>query len=114
MPGAEMLRALLDSLIDPVVFVDTNHVIRYMNDAAIQTHQGGAARVGRPLFSCHTDASKAKILEYVRRLEAGEEDILIVDNDKERIFIRAVRNDTGRLLGYYERYEPPPGKDDGS
>jgi hypothetical protein len=31
----------------------------------------------------------------------------ITDNEKHRIFMRAVRTPDGRLLGYYERYEPP-------
>ncbi len=35
MIDASLMAALLDSLKDPVVFVDTKHVIRYLNKAAV-------------------------------------------------------------------------------
>jgi hypothetical protein len=38
-------------------------------------------------------------------MHAGEEERLITDNKKHRIYMRAVRDQDGRVLGYYERYE---------
>jgi hypothetical protein len=32
---------------------------------------------------------------------------LITDSPKHRIYMRAVRDADGKLIGYYERYEPP-------
>ena len=43
MPDAALLTTLLDSLKDPFLFVDTNHVIRYMNKAAVAHYKEGAA-----------------------------------------------------------------------
>jgi hypothetical protein len=40
-------------------------------------------------------------------MRAGLAERLITDNEKHRIYMRAVRDGSGRLLGYYERYEPP-------
>jgi hypothetical protein len=40
----------------------------------------------------------------------GLEERLITDNEEERIFMRVVRDAGGRVLGYYERYEPPAEK----
>jgi len=40
-------------------------------------------------------------------MQAGEEEQLITDNEKHRIYMRAVRGADGCVLGYYERYEPP-------
>jgi hypothetical protein len=37
----------------------------------------------------------------------GLEEQLITDDEEHRIFMRAVRDPQGRVLGYYERYEPP-------
>jgi nitrogen-specific signal transduction histidine kinase len=105
----KLLGTLLDSLVDPFVFVDTNHVIRFMNTAAMHAHQGGADLVGRSLFDCHTEASKQAILANVVRLESGEDEILLTDSPEERLFMRGVRDGTGCLIGYYERYEPPQG-----
>jgi hypothetical protein len=45
--------------------------------------------------------------------EQGLEEQLITDNDEHRIYMRAVRDQDGRVLGYYERYEPPAKKQEG-
>ena len=39
--------------------------------------------------------------------EQGETERLITDNEKHRIYMRVVRDANGKVLGYYERYEPP-------
>ncbi|MFH1749080.1 MAG: hypothetical protein ABIG44_18775 [Planctomycetota bacterium] len=48
-----------------------------------------------------------RIIAILAELKSGLDDRLITDNEKHRIFMRAVRDADGRLLGYYERYEPP-------
>ena len=101
------LHSLLDSFQNPVVFVDTGHVIRYMNRPAIHHYKDGAALLGRSVFDCHNEESCRMILEVFTAMQAGETERLITDNEKHRIYMRAVRDSEGRLLGYYERYEPP-------
>lgn len=101
-----MMDALLDSLKDPVVFVDTHHVIRYMNEAAIRHYDDGVNLVGRLIFECHNEQSCKKIVEVFLSMQNGAEEELITDNEKHRIYMRAVRDRQGQLLGYYERYEP--------
>jgi len=101
------LRDLLDSFKNSVVFVDTGHVIRYMNRAAVAQHDEGEALIGRSVFACHNEATIKKIHEVYEALQAGETERLITDDEKHRIYMRAVRDGQGRLLGYYERYEPP-------
>ena len=99
--------ALLDSLKDPFLFADTGHVIRHMNKAAVAHYKEGAALLGRSLLDCHNEKSREQIREIAAAMQAGDvEERLITDNEKQRIFMRAVRDDAGRLLGYYERYEP--------
>ncbi|MGB2987713.1 MAG: PAS domain-containing protein [Phycisphaerae bacterium] len=107
-----LMAALLDSIKDPVVLVDLDHVIRYMNKTAIAHYEEGPALLGRSVFDCHNADSRRQILEIVDAIQAGEEERLITDNEEHRIFMRAVRATDGRLLGYYERYEPPalPGR----
>ena len=107
MIDASLMAALLDSFKDPVVFVDTSHVIRYMNKAAVAHYDEGAALVGRSVFDCHNANSQRQITEILAAMRTGENERLITDNEKERIFMRAVRDANGALLGYYERYEPP-------
>ena len=40
-------------------------------------------------------------------MHEGLDERLIADNEKHRIYMRAVRDEDGNVLGYYERYEPP-------
>ena len=98
------LAAVLDSLRDPVLVADpASHEIVYMNRAAISHHKEGVDLLGRSLLDCHNEKSNAVILEV---LEAGEEERLIHEGKKQRIYMRAVRAADGDMIGYYERYEP--------
>jgi DUF438 domain-containing protein len=102
-----VLAALLDSLIDPVLFADTGHTIRYMNKAAVAHYPEGTTLLGRSVIDCHNAESNATIREVFAAMQEGEEERLITDNAKHRIYMRAVRGEGGELLGYYERYAPP-------
>ena len=102
-----LLGAFLDSLNDPFLFADTDHITRYMNRAAIAHYEQGEALIGRSLLDCHNAESRRQIIEIVRAMRDGLEERLITDNEKHRIYMRAVRDAEGQLLGYYERYEPP-------
>ena len=102
-----LLECLMDSLKDPFVFADTQHVIQYMNRTAIDHYKGKPAEVGRSIFDCHNEKSKQIILDVFESFQNGENEKMITDNQKYRIFMRAVRDKEGKLIGYYERYEPP-------
>ena len=104
----ELLAALLDSLPDPVVFADTDHVIRYMNTAAIAHYEQGSALMGQSVLECHNAQSQQLIRAILAEMIADSlEERLITDTSEQRIFMRAVRGEQGDLLGYFERYEPP-------
>ncbi len=107
MVDVALAAALLDSLKDPLLFADTDHIIRYMNKAAIAHYDEGAALLGRSLLDCHNEESCRQMVEILAEMLDGLEERLITDNEKHRIFMRAVRDENGRVLGYYERYEPP-------
>jgi DUF438 domain-containing protein len=104
---AEVMAAILESLKDPVLFADTGHMIRYMNKAAIAHFDDGEALVGRSLMDCHNEQSQKIIVETLVALDAGEDERLISDTAEHRIYMRAVRDSAGKVLGYYERYAPP-------
>jgi hypothetical protein len=78
-----------------------------MNKAATDYYEEGAALIGRSLFDCHNGQSQQMMVEILAAMYDGEEERLITDNTEQRIYMRAVRNGRGELLGYYERYEPP-------
>jgi len=107
MIDATLMAAILDSLKDPVLFADTEHITRYMNKRAKSYYEEGESLLGRSLLECHNPASQQLMIEILAAMHQGEEERLITDNEKHRIFMRAVRDGSGRVLGYYERYESP-------
>jgi PAS domain-containing protein len=106
MIDATLLAAILDSLKDPILFADTKHVTLYMNRAAITHYEQGESLIGRSLLECHNERSRLMMVEILAAMQnEGLEERLITDNEKGRIFMRAVRDADGRVLGYYEHYE---------
>jgi DUF438 domain-containing protein len=101
----DWLTAILDSLADPLMFVDTDHVIRYMNRAALAHYRQGAALLGTSLMDCHNEQSQAALRRILAKLEAGETEVLYAKKPEVRLYMRAVRDAEGRLLGYIERRE---------
>jgi PAS domain-containing protein len=110
MVDAALMAALLDCMKDPVLMADTNHVIRYMNKPAVAHYEQGEALLGRSLLDCHNENSRRQIVEILAAMHSGLDERLITDDEKHRIYMRAVRDGDGKLLGYYERYEPPAGQ----
>ena len=107
MIDAPTMAAILDSLKDPVMFVDTEHTIRYMNKAAVAHFDDGEALLGTSLLDCHNERSNEVIVETLAAMRKGEDERLITDNEKHRVYMRAVRDASEEVIGYYERYAPP-------
>ena len=107
----ELLNLIFDSWNDSVVFVDTNHIIRYLNAPARVHYAKWGNVLGKSIFECHNANSCQMIRNCFERLQNGELEILFADNPKHRVYMRAVRDKQGKLIGYYERYEPPVVKD---
>jgi PAS domain-containing protein len=108
MVDAMFLAAILDSLKDPVLVADTEHVTRYMNKAAIAYYEEGESLIGRSLLACHNPQSQQMMVDILAAMQHDElDEQLITDNEKHRIYMRVVRDGQGQVLGYYERYEPP-------
>lgn len=100
-------RAILDGLPGPVVFADTEHIIRYMNEkgAAQYEKSGGYALVGRSIMDCHNENSCRIIREVFARMRDGVDEEEIYRRPGKIAYMTAVRDGDGALLGYYERYE---------
>ena len=107
-----LMAAILDSLKDPVLFADTQHVTRYMNKAAIDFYEGGESLIGRSLLDCHNARSQQMMVEILAEMHEGLDERLITDDEEHLIYMRVVRDVEGKVLGYYERYEPPKVKGD--
>ncbi len=105
MTDATLLAQVLDSFTDPVLVADTGHTVVYMNSAAAAHYSEGEALMGTSLLDCHNEHSQNVMIAVLAALQAGEEERLISDDDKRCIYMRAVRDGRGEVVGYYERYE---------
>ncbi len=109
MTREEMLGYILDSYPYRVVFVDTDHIIRYMNKAAKYHYydvRGYRDLIGKSIFECHSEKSREAIIAAVEKLKNhGNEIYLGVSVGNERKYINPVRDEKGELIGYFERFE---------
>jgi PAS domain S-box-containing protein len=109
MPDLSLYEAILDSIHHRIVFVDTDHIIRYLNRAAqnwFYQKRGYTDLVGKCLFDCHKPGSREKLLGLYHHLEQGEDEVFVkVTPENEKASMVAVRDPAGHLLGYFERFE---------
>lgn len=104
-------KSVIDADEAPVVICDLSHTVVYMNPAAVKRYEkrGGAALIGRSLMGCHNADSKDKIervIAWFKKAPANNK-VYTFHNEKENkdVYMIALRNDGGELIGYYEKHE---------
>lgn len=104
-------KAVLDEDKAPVVICDLEHMIVYMNPVACQRYekQGGAELLGKSLLDCHNAKSNEminRVLDWFRESPDNNR-IFTFRNEKENkdVYMVALRDDSGKLIGYYEKHE---------
>lgn len=104
----EILESILDAYSYEIVFVDRQHMVRYMNKTAKERY-GNRVQINQSLFDCHNENSKIKIEEFLKRADAGENEMFETYNTKtgEREFFVPVRDHNQQVIGYFERHEMP-------
>ena len=104
---SKFLKSVIDQDLAPVVICDLEHTVVYMNSASIARYH--ADLTGRNLKSCHNDKSNEKIDSVVAWFsESSDNNIVYTSrNDKENkdVYMVALRDDSGTLIGYYEKHE---------
>lgn len=104
-------RSIVDSDIAPIVICETDHKIIYMNPAAIERYakKGGAELIGQSLLDCHNDESNEKIKSIVEWFgrDSDNNRVFTFHNPKENkdVYMIALRDEKGKLIGYYEKHE---------
>ncbi|MCM1133396.1 MAG: fatty acid/phospholipid synthesis protein PlsX [Ruminococcus flavefaciens] len=104
-------RSVIDSDIAPIVICNLDHEIIYMNPVAIQRYakRGGAELIGKSLLACHNADSNRKILAVLEWFGKSPDNnrIFTFHNPKENkdVYMIALRDDNGTLIGYYEKHE---------
>ena len=106
----EMLQAILDSYPYPIVFVDNEFIIRFMNrHAKYHYHQerGYKELLGKNLFDCHGEEASQDIIRraYEKMKQDGKHVFVKVDVHNRRLYMQGVRNAQGEMIGFIERFE---------
>ena len=107
----ELYKSVLEADRAAVVICDLSHTIVYMNPAAKTRYEkwGGDKLLGRCLLDCHNENSREMIrlvLDWFGK-SADNNIVYTSYNPKENkdVYMVALRDDTGNLIGYYEKHE---------
>ena len=107
----EIYKSVLDADRSAVVICNLEHTIVYMNPVAITRYEkwGGKNLLGKSLLDCHNEKSREsinKVLEWFRTSK-DHNIVYTFHNEKENkdVYMVALRNDSGELIGYYEKHE---------
>ena len=102
-------RSILEQDESPIVVCDLNNDIIYMNPAAIERYadDSGEKLIGRCLFDCHGHAAVEHIVKVVEWFQRSPENNMVhtMHSEKRDVYMVALRDEDGRLIGYYEKHE---------
>lgn len=100
-------KSVLEQDTAPIVICDLEHTIVYMNPASIARYRTDLT--GRNLKACHNADSNEKIDCVIAWFKESRDNniIYISRNDKENkdVYMVALRDNSGTLIGYYEKHE---------
>lgn len=108
---SKYFKSIIDQDKCPVVICDLSHKIIYMNPSAAARYEkrGGYALIGKSLLDCHNEKSNEAIKRTVEWFAESKENNIIhtFRNEKENkdVYMVALRDDDGKLIGYYEKHE---------
>ena len=102
-----LFKSVLETDRSAVVICDVNHKIVYMNKIAIKRYHKDLT--GSSLLDCHNAKSNEIIIKIVDWFRESTEYNMIYTyhNTKENkdVYMVALRDDEGNLIGYYEKHE---------
>lgn len=106
-----MLNELFKSVIDQdraaVVICDLDSIIVYMNPSAVTRYHGDLT--GKSLKDCHNAKSNEmidRVLEWFSQSSENNSVYTFYNNKENKdVYMIALRDDRGNLIGYYEKHE---------
>lgn len=102
-------KSIVDADNMPVVICGADNKILYLNPTAQERYKKHGDLTGRSIFDCHNDMSNEKIRRVVQwfRGDVSHNKVFTFHNGKnnEDVYMIALRNDSGELIGYYEKHE---------
>lgn len=104
-------KSVLEQDTSSIVLCNLQHEIIYMNPAAARNYakRGGKALVGRSLMGCHNEDSCRKIERVIEWFKRSRENNIVFTfhnpAQNKDVYMVALRDDSGELIGYYEKHE---------
>ena len=108
---SQYFKSILEQDRCAVVICNLAHEIIYINPAAVKQYErrGGSSLMGKNLLDCHNAKSQEKIRKVVAWFaESRENNILFTFHNQKQnkdVYMVALREDDGTLIGYYEKHE---------
>ena len=99
-------KSIIDSDNSEIVICDSSHRIVYVNPTAAARYIKHGDLVGKNLLDCHSPASRdsiKKVVEYFKQSPDNNSVFTVSKPDKD-IYMIALRDDNGSLIGYYEKH----------
>lgn len=102
-------KSVIDQDKAAVVICGLQHQIIYMNPAAKLQYSKHGDLTGKSLLDCHSDKSNEMIKKIAAWFSESTENNIIYTfhNEKQNkdVYMVALRNESGELIGYYEKHE---------
>ena len=103
----KLIKSVLDQDTAPVVVCDMDDIIMYMNPCAIARYHKDLT--GRSIKDCHPPKANEQIEKVVAWFKESKENNIIYtyrnDDENKDVYMVALRDDGGTLIGYYEKHE---------
>lgn len=103
----KLFKSVLEQDDAPVVICDMESTVVYMNPSAINRYHRDLT--GQSIKACHNKKSSEiidKVLEWFKKSKDNNK-VYTFRNDKENkdVYMIALRDENGELIGYYEKHE---------
>ena len=103
----KLLKCVLDADKAPVVVCDIHDTIVYMNPSSIAKYKKDLT--GKSIKDCHPPKANEMIDKVVAWFRESKDNNIIYtyrnDEENKDVYMVALRDDDGTLIGYYEKHE---------
>ena len=103
----KLLKSVLNQDTAPVVVCDIDDIIVYMNPSAVERYHKDLT--GKSIKDCHPSKANEMIDKVVAWFKESKDNNIIYtyrnDEENKDVYIVALRDDDGTLIGYYEKHE---------
>ena len=103
----KLFKSILEQDRAPIVVCDMESTVVYMNSSAIERYK--VDLTGKSIKHCHPAEANARIDQVLEWFKASRDNNIVYtfrnDEENKDVYMVALRDDCGNLIGYYEKHE---------